>query len=89
MEKFEAYRKRSEIDREALTTFLFGGEERRKQVEKFCVNPFNEFDNVFRDPQVYEMSRKEVMEYTIKKHFVDLMNLKEEKGFKVTNDTYV
>jgi len=89
MEKFEEYRKRSDIDREELTTFLFGGEDRRVQVEKFCVNPYSDFDNFFRDPRVYEMSRKEVMDYTLKKLFVDVMKLKVEQNFKVTNDTLV
>ena len=65
MEKLEAQRARSNIDKELLADYILGNNQQRKNLEH--INDTKKQRGIFRDPRVFEMSRSEVIDYSIKR----------------------
>ena len=67
MEKLEAQRARSNLDRDYLADYVLGGNKRRKDIKN--IHDSKKEMGYFRDPRVFEMSRTEVVDYTLKRTF--------------------
>ena len=67
MEKLEAQRARSTIDRELLADYILGNNKRRKDLEH--IYDTKKQRGIFRDPRVFEMSRSEVIDYILKRSY--------------------